>query len=117
MQRNAKGLQSKAKKHKVFYGRRPDEFVVESASSGNRYTVTALKNGGFACTCDWAIFHRTDFRPCSHCLAVIEELEIAGGRHASFWAARDEAKRQHRATPQRVGLGLWMTSRKSEARS
>lgn len=110
MNRNAKGLQKKAKKHQVSpkgHGR----FAVTSASSGNTYTVVALQNGGFACCCDWAQYHDTSRRPCSHTLAVIEWLEQAGNRSTSVWASEDDAHRQHRHTEQ-VGYGLWMTTRK-----
>ena len=109
MTRNAKGLQTKSKKNQV----QPlggSEFMVTSATSGERYLVTDLAGGGLQCTCEWSKYHRTDLKPCSHCLAVEEWLEQAGGRRLSFWAFEDDAKKQHR--PARlVGLGLWATSR------
>jgi len=109
MNRNAKGLQTKAKKNRV----QPiggSEFLVTSATSGSQYLVTDLAGGGLQCTCEWSKYHRTDLKPCSHCLAVEEWLEQAGSRSLSFWASEDNAKRQHR--PARlVGLGLWATSR------
>jgi hypothetical protein len=109
--RNAKALQKKAKKNQVRIGANRAEFIVTSATSGNEYTVKALANGGFACCCDWAKWHDTSARPCSHVLAVIEWLEQAGNRSTSIWATPEDAKRQHRHI-ERVGLGLWVTSRR-----
>jgi len=109
MKRQAKSLQTKAKKHDVRPAG-PGKFWAISATSGNRYLVSQLQNGGYACTCDWAKFHRTDFEPCSHVLAVQDYLEACDGRSLSFWADDESAERQHRPT-ERVGLGLWATSR------
>jgi len=109
MKRQAKSLQSKAKKHDVRPAGR-GQFWAISATSGKRYLVSQLENGGFACTCDWSRFHRTDFEPCSHVLAVQDFLESLDGRSLSFWADDEGASRQHRPT-ERVGRGLWSTSR------
>jgi len=109
MKRQAKSLQKKAKIHTIdAVGN--GKFWVTSASSGKRYLVSELEYGGFACTCDWSKYHRTDFEPCSHVLSVEEYLEKAGNRSLSFWADKAEASRQHR--PVRwVGRGLLATSR------
>jgi len=109
MQRQAKSLQQKAKQHDVRPAG-PSQFWVISATSGKRYLVSRLQNGGYACTCKWSKFHRTDFEPCSHVLAVQELLEQCKGRKLSFWADTEGAERQHRPT-ERVGRGLWATSR------
>jgi len=109
MDRQAKTLQNKAKKNKV-QPQGKGEFSVTSATSGKTYTVTNLANGGFQCTCKWSQYHRTDLKPCSHCLAVEEWLEQAGNRSLSFWTSEEEAQRQHRPV-MRVGQGLWATSR------
>jgi len=109
MKRQAKMLQGKAKRNVVDpIGN--GKFWVTSATSGKRYLVSELANGGFICVCDWGKFHRTDFDPCSHVLAVEQYLEVAGGRSLSFWAGKEEAKKQHR--PVRwMGHGLLATSR------
>ena len=107
MQRHAKSLQEKAAKCTV----RPvgrGEFEVTSPS-GETYLVTELVVG-FQCVCEWARWHRTDFRPCAHCLAVEQYLERAGVRSLSFWTSEADAKRQHRPT-RSVGVGLSATSR------
>ena len=109
MKRQAKSLQTKAKKHDVRPADR-GKFWAISATSGNRYLVSRLESGGYACTCDWSKFHRTDFEPCSHVLAVQEYLELCKGRSLSFWSDSQDADRQHRPV-ERVGLGLWATSR------
>ena len=109
MKRRAKMLQVKAKSHTVD-SLGDGKFEVTSASSGEKYLVRELANGGFICVCDWGKFHRTDIQPCSHVLAVEQYLEVAGGRSLSFWADKAEASRQHR--PVRwVGRGLLATSR------
>jgi len=111
MTRQAKSLQKKAKIHTV----NPlgnGKFEVTSASSGEKYLVSELANGGFICVCDWGKWHRTDLNPCSHVLAVEEYLEVAGGRSLSFWADKEQAQQQHR--PIRwMGHGLLSTSRAS----
>ena len=109
MERHAKKLQQKAKKHTV-NGIGNGQFEVTSASSGGTYVVHELANGGFICVCDWGKWHRTDINPCSHVLAVEEYLEQAGGRALAFWASKEEASRQHRPT-RWVGRGLLATSR------
>jgi len=111
MFRNAKSLQTKAKKHEVTSVGR-GQYLVKSASSGKDYRIWSLENGGFHCSCPWAEYHDTSRRPCSHVLAVEEWLEQAGNRRLSFWAAPEDAKRQHRPT-RRVGDGLWATTRRA----
>jgi len=109
MTRQAKSLQKKAKMNEVDpVGN--GKFWVTSATSGKRYLVSELANGGFICVCDWGKWHRTDLNPCSHVLAVEEYLEVAGGRSLSFWADREEASRQHRPV-RYMGRGLLATSR------
>lgn len=110
MNRNAKSLQTKAKKHQVQPAGR-GHFYVTSASSGSRYLVTDLADGGLSCTCKWSEYHDTRFNPCSHVLAVEEWLETSGNRSLSFWSSEEEAQRQHRPT-RRLGQGVWSTSRK-----
>lgn len=115
MKRQAKSLQTKAKKNTVQPVNDPNggKFWVTSATSGNRYLVSELANGGFQCTCKWAQYHQTDREPCTHVLAVQEYLEQAGNRALSFWSSPEDAARQHRPT-ERVGFGLWATSRKGQ---
>ena len=108
MKRQAKQLQSKAKKSQV--GQNADgTFTVTSATSGKSYLVAQF-DSGFRCCCDWAKYHDTRFKPCSHVLAVEAYLEEAGTRSLSFWASEEDAKRQHRPV-RRVGQGVWATSR------
>jgi hypothetical protein len=109
MERQAKSLQKKAKVHQVDHAG-GGKFWVTSASSGKRYLVSELANGGFACTCDWGHYHRTDLDPCSHVLAVEEYLEQAGGRSLSFWSDKEAARKQHRPI-RYMGRGLLATSR------
>jgi hypothetical protein len=111
MKRHAKSLQSKAKRCQVTPLAQRGKFQVKS-TSGSTYTITALSNGGFVCCCEWSKYHDTSRRPCTHVLAVELYLQNAGARAASFWADADDAGRQHNTT-ERVGRGLWMTTRKA----
>lgn len=111
MQRHAKSLQKKATKCTVTPTSHKGKFDVLSPS-GSTYTITALSNGGFVCGCTWSQYHDTSRRPCTHVLAVELYLQNAGARTASFWADADDAGRQHNKT-ERVGRGLWMTTRKA----
>lgn len=111
MNRQAKKLQPKAKQNTVTRmgaGR----FEVTSSTSGNKYIVRDLGGDGFRCSCDWAKYHPA--KDCSHTLAVREWLAQANGASLSFWAAPDDAARQHRHT-EALGFGLWSTERR-EAR-
>ncbi len=65
------------------------------------------------CTCEWAIRGGIG---CSHTLAALEALAAKRGRILSFWANRDQARRQKRRLFQLVGQrdpddGIWITSR------
>lgn len=108
MARNAKAMQSKAKKHSVQDNGSGRGYTVASATSGKAYHVATVGRG-FECTCRWAKYHR--FEPCSHVLAIEEWLARASGRSLSFWANETDAKRQHRPV-EYAGRGLLQTSRK-----
>jgi len=110
MKRQAKQLQAKAKTHTVKPVTGKGQWVVTSGTSQKEYTVFALEYGGYACTCDWSKYHHLGSRPCSHILAVMDYLESCKGRTLSYWTDDESAERQHRPT-ERVGLGLWTTSR------
>lgn len=110
MKRNAKSLQSKSRRHEVTPTTERGLFRVTSATSGNTYSVRALSDNSFRCACDWAKYHPS--RPCSHTLAVLSYLEVAGRRALSFWASEEDAERQHKPT-ERVSVGLWATSRRA----
>lgn len=113
MKRHAKTLQRKAKANQV----RPSPdgtFTVTSATSGNEYTVFALANGEYRCTCKWAEYHPQ--RPCTHMLAVQEWLAQAGRASLSFWGSEADAERQRRPV-ERVGPGLLATRRRAYTRS
>jgi len=107
MKRHAKLLQTKVKVCKVHPAGRGHFEVV--SPSGSTYVVVDTASG-LICTCDWAAYHDTRSRPCSHALAVERWFSEAHGRLASFWSTPEDAARQHRRT-RRVGTGLWMTER------
>ena len=109
MNRNAKSLQSKSKRHEVIL-KEKNIYRVTSASSGKTYTVFK-RDVGYTCTCNWSEYHDTRIDPCSHVLAV-EQWEEQGllDRSLSFWASEEQAKKQHRPTSP-VGVDLWATSR------
>lgn len=65
------------------------------------------------CTCPWAI---NGGIACSHVIAALDALAARRGRALSFWANRDEARRQKRRLfylvgPQNNNSGIWITSR------
>lgn len=109
MNRKAKSLQGKAKKHVVTPAGN-GHFAVESASSGNAYTVRDLGGNYFRCNCEWAAYH--PMQDCSHTLAVRDWLAHAANKSLSFWSNADDASRQHRPT-ENIGFGLWATERKA----
>lgn len=110
MNRQAKELQTKSRNHQVSLGAHRGTFLVTSASSGKRYTVWEMSDGGFRCSCEWAYWNPRD--ECSHTLSVREWLEASGNRSLSFWSTEQDAERQHRPT-EWVSSGLWQTSRKT----
>lgn len=110
MKRHVKKIQRKAAQCEVYASRDPCKFLVHSPS-GEHYTITALASGGFHCTCKWAEIRRSELRPCAHASAVDNWLADAAGRKLSLWAEPEDAARQHRPV-ERVGLGMWSTSRK-----
>jgi hypothetical protein len=112
MQRHSKELQEKAKKCAVTADAEDHTKMWVDSPSGKTYLLTEAANGGWYCTCRWSEYHDTSVRPCAHALAcemwIDEHLD---DRKDSFWASEEAAKRQHQKT-ERVGLGLWKTSRK-----
>lgn len=113
MKRHAKSLQEKSKLHTVTPSNERGLFNVTSGTSGEPYSVRALTDGTYRCNCDWG--KRRGPRPCSHTMAVMAWLEKAGRRALSFWASEADAERQHKPV-ERVGLGLWATSRRAYKR-
>lgn len=70
MKRHLNELVEKAKSHTVFA--RTDgslEYIVRSGDSDVLYTVRAVDEVNFECSCEWA-FHNPGSR-CSHILAVV----------------------------------------------
>ena len=116
MTRNAKALQAKSRQCAVALMRRErsmwtaPKFLVKSPSS-SEYIVTELGSGKYHCPCKWGQFHDTSKDPCVHVLAVMRVEAQIGQRALSFWARTDDAKRQRRKI-ERVGRGLWATSRR-----
>jgi hypothetical protein len=106
MERNAKGLQAKARKCVVTVQR--IGWSVKSPSGGS-YWVREDR-GTFICSCEWARWNDTRLRPCSHVLAV-EEWCAGLNDRLSYWSEDVDAKRQHRPITQ-VGVGLLATHRR-----
>lgn len=106
MERNAKQLQAKSRRHSVV----PTEgrFLVTSGSSGETYEVRPFASGA-VCNCKWAQYHLTGV--CSHIVAVYDFSASVSGARVSVWANQEEAKRQHRPS-QSIGDGLVITVRR-----
>lgn len=113
--RNAKNIQSKARKHQVTQTSAAT-YTVKSGSSGSVYTVTQL-SAGFTCSCDWGSYRkRNDPRSaCSHSVAVVGWLASWEGRRVSAWASEEQAKRQHKSIETGMGDGITVTHRKASA--
>jgi len=115
MNRHAKKLQTKQKKHQVRWPHGVGNFpaVVVSGTSGTSYTVSETTNGSLRCTCKWAKYNPN--KPCTHTLACHQDLESRRETRPgilSFWANEAGAERQHRPMT-RLSNGLWATSRKA----
>ncbi len=109
MDRHAKELQQKSRKHQIKASANKGTFLIESSTSGTTYAVRAMTNGSFRCTCKWSEYNPT--KSCSHTMAVRQWLAVAGRKALSFWASTDDAARQHRST-ERISNGLWATTRR-----
>ena len=117
MNRRAKLLQSKVKAQAPrVLELNEGVYDVASATSGTRYRVLNHWRGGYMCECEWSKWHDTRTMPCTHVLAVEEHRARQHARRLSLWACTDDAQRQHRPV-ERVGVGLYATSRKAEVRA
>ena len=94
MNRNAKSLQSKSRRHIVT---RLDlnTFDVESFTSGDSHLVRRSLTGHLSCDCEWATHH--PYKVCSHILAVREWEANTAAVTLSFWTDYADALRQHRS--------------------
>lgn len=114
MNRNPKFLQDKSRAHYVkhLYGY---IYTVESATSGNTYTVRLAPDLQSAwCTCDWAKYrpHNTGHVcGCSHTVAVYRYLAAEQAASIAIWQSETDARRQHRPFWP-IGDGLFVTLRR-----
>lgn len=106
-------LRSKARTHQVTREGAATWRVV-SGATGNNYTVTALPDGGYACSCPWA-----EYRPvndprtgCSHVLSVVAFDQATQARTVQAYTDPTQAARMHRHIVQ-VGDGLILCTRKA----
>lgn len=108
MNRNAKSLQSKSRRHIVT---RLDLnlFDVESYTSGDSHLVRRSYTGHLSCDCEWASHH--PYKVCSHVLAVREWEANTRAVTLSFWTDYADALRQHRSVG-RVDGDLLATQRR-----
>ena len=109
MDRHPEKLVAKAKQCEVFFTTtRPDVMVVVSPTvdpetgERNKYFVRLMTAGTderhveMMCSCDFCMKYGNQDRACSHKVAVERKLDRDFGQYASFWADREDAKRQHR---------------------
>lgn len=116
--RNAKGLQAKARTHSVkLLDASTQRYEVTSGGSGKVYIVNVFLNGGASCQCDWAV-KRVDALVenqgavvCSHTIAVFEYIAQHGHKAVSLHTNRDTARAQHRPVVD-VNDGVILTVRK-----
>jgi hypothetical protein len=94
MNRHAKSLQTKSRRHIVT---RLDLnlFDVESFTSGDSHLVRRSYTGHLSCDCEWASHH--PYKACSHILAVREWEANTTSITLSFWTDYVDALRQHRS--------------------
>ncbi len=107
---NPKALQSKSRTHEAIQTSETT-FEVTSGSSGNRYYVDLLPDGGMKCSCKWGQY-RTGKDPRSGCSHVQAAYTLYTGRKASAWNTAQEAHRQHRPVIE-IGDGVVLTTRKT----
>ena len=104
MNRQAKKLQKKSKRHEVEQ-LDDNRFSVTSATSGETYTVFRYR-GSFRCQCKFGVNHPN--RDCSHTLAIRDHLALGS---LSYWSDETAAARQHRHTEE-LTPGLLSTERR-----
>jgi hypothetical protein len=116
---NHKKVQKKRLLHKVwFVWERPADgarqYGIRSGESDQVYTVWALPNGTYICSCTWGQFKRLDDPACacSHPQAVDDwrNLHERGVGHNSAWGTEEDAQRQHKPT-RYIGDNTWITDR------
>lgn len=108
--RNAKRVQSKAKKNEV-HPLGSNRYQVVSATSGNVYNVR-IHGDAATCDCSWGTYRPAhDQRSgCSHVVAVYQFIAGENGRKVSVWSNESDADRQHRPMLN-IGNGVVLTSR------
>lgn len=106
-------LRTKARTHTVTR-QGAATWQVESGLTGNLYIATALPQGGWGCTCDWAKYRPVDDprAGCSHVLAVIAFDQATQARTVQAYTDPTQAARQHRRIID-PGDGLILTTRKA----
>lgn len=107
MKRHAKRLQRKTRDNEVL-GFASGAWLVESSTSGEVHQVIETPSG-LRCDCDWNKYHPE--RPCSHRMAVSDEIAERKGWTLYYWTSEEDAQRQHKQTLQ-IGEGLWVTIEK-----
>lgn len=120
--KNIKQLQSQSRHLQARWVDR-NTLVVESTTSSqaNHVVTVEFLHGGpegtaqsvrARCTCPWAMHNGT---ACSHVMAALEYLASKKNRTLSFWASRDDARRQKNRMFYLMGNreedGVWITSR------
>lgn len=108
--RNAKVVQSKAKKN-VVHPLGSDRYQVISASSGNVYDVSIHGDCG-RCSCNWGQYRPANDKRsgCSHVVSVYGFIAESNGRTVSVWSSEEQAEKQHRPMLN-IGNGILLTSR------
>jgi len=107
MNRHAKDLQNKSRRH-IVIRLNNDLFDVESFTSGDSHLVRRSYTGHLSCDCAWAAHH--PYKACSHILAVHEWEANTNTITLSFWTDYADAHRQHRSVV-RVDNDLLATQR------
>jgi len=107
IERDAKAMQRKSRKHQV---RDLDGglYEVTSGASGEAYTVN-MCGGVTSCTCDWGKWTAVgEPTVCSHVLAVHRYLARQDGRMISAWSRESDAAKQKRIQ-EYLGQGVTVT--------
>jgi len=110
--RHADRLQPKSRTHEVHLVSGRGRFEVISGTSGKAYTVFALADGRFECTCKWAEYHSAG--ECSHTIAVRQWLANAENRNLYAHDCEESARKAHQRIDD-ANDGLIFTSRKARA--
>lgn len=115
--KNAKAIESKSRTHEITEVYPERLYTVKSSRAGDVYDIELSADGGARCSCPWGKYRPANDKrsSCSHVVAVKNYIEESKGRKLYAYASAETAERQRRPLVESAD-GVWMVSRKVEAR-